>query len=485
MAVSIRMDVSSLGFNSVPLSLKKRYWSLLERGRFCWRKVESVKHDLFEQVKVLSVFFWHVVLASPLSNSNRVFTARLNSPGKTLLMISYFSPPYKVAYGTERVAKLAKYLSRTGWDITLLSSSPNNPWETDAQSEPIVNEVDVARVASRDLRALPNRKLVIPDDFIGWVLPAVAQARKLMQKKNFSIVYATAPPYSNLLVGAIVSRITKRPLVSDFRDPWTKIDIFWTIERPVLRVLNRILEKAVLAASQKIVMVDEKKYGDQYFVDGSTFAHKIESISNGYDEEEFEALKSGARPRASGKFVISYVGSIYDAETFDSLVRPLELWKKQHPEDFGDVVFEYAGQSSKFFGDYPATFVIRDHGYVSHQDAIKLRSQSNLQLLAQPSSFKPHVSSGKVFEMVRVGVPILAFTNSAGAVADILSKTRAGQVVESKDFDAAARTLKQFYDEWKQGTSAYRAETSAVIEYSRENLASRFSDLLEETMQEL
>jgi glycosyltransferase involved in cell wall biosynthesis len=467
------------------LSLKRRYWSLLERRRFYWRRTPDLANDLCVQVKVLVAFIRYVVLSRQVTKSKGAGAFRPGTADKTILMISYFSPPYRIASGTERIAKLAKYLSRMGWEITLLSSSPRDASEKDPQPESIASDVDVVRIQGRDLKVLAYKKLAIPDDYIGWVLPALGEAQRLAQNKNPSIIYATAPPYSNLLVGAVISRIINRPLVSDFRDPWSKIDTFWTIDRPVLRMVNRLLERAVLSASKKIVMVDQKKYCDEYFVNGRTFAYKIESISNGYDEEEFRGLSSHAGQSVSSEFTISYIGGIYDAETFANLVRPIELWQKKYPEDFDRVVFEYAGQSSEFFKKYPAKFVFRDHGYVSHRRAIELRFRSNLQLFAQPSSFKPHVSSGKVFEIIRVGVPVLAFTDPAGAVADILSRTKAGQVVQANDYNAAARALKQFYDSWKQGTITYRPDQAAISQYDRRSLARRFSDLLEKTMREL
>ena len=50
---------------------------------------------------------------------------------RSLLLVSYFYPPTRDT-GAQRPAAMAKWLARSGWDVTVLTTSAFTPW----QSEP-------------------------------------------------------------------------------------------------------------------------------------------------------------------------------------------------------------------------------------------------------------------------------------------------------------------------------------------------------------
>jgi glycosyltransferase involved in cell wall biosynthesis len=288
------------------------------------------------------------------------------------------------------------------------------------------------------------------------------------------------PPYSNAVVGALLARETAIPLVTDFRDPWTRIDTVWVVRNRVLRWLSGLVERFVLRTSTAVIMADEIRYVDDFFVrtDAGTRA-KVTSILNGFDNEDFPEDAATAPRPTSGKFVISYVGSFYDDATFHNVVKAFDGWQQAHPRELDDVEFHYAGTHSAMFGAIgfnPPYF--RDHGYVSHGDAIAIRSVSSLQIFSQPPSFKPHVISGKIYEMMRVGVPILAITTPQGTVARFVERTRTGIVVDNRDPAAAARALREAYLAWKAKRPIAAPDAQAIAAFSRERQAAHLDRLL-------
>jgi hypothetical protein len=75
---------------------------------------------------------------------------------------------------------------------------------------------------------------------------------------------------------------------------------------------------------------------------------------------------------------------------------------------------------------------------------------SDLQLFTQPRHFKPHFYSGKIFEMLRAGIPILAVTRPDGTVANLLLETNAGFTAAQRSEQAAVILQIQF-DKWRRG----------------------------------
>jgi glycosyltransferase involved in cell wall biosynthesis len=457
---------------------KRCYWQL----RSLPGDIPGLLSDAAMQLKILGIF-----QACRVRSRLRSFKAgRRGQPaadtggigGDRLLVISYYSAPYRSTYGTQRTDKFIKYLVRMGWKVSLLTTQPHDAREEDPAEEPIPPAVTVIRLPPSWPRAVGGRHFLVPDDFIGWVLPAVEEVRQEVARRRPTALYATAPPYSNLLVGAIASVLCGLPLVSDFRDPWSRIDTLWVIDCPVLRWINQALEKQVLRMSHRVIMADELRYAREYFAEQPAQGRLV-SITNGFDEEDFLGV---SRPPASPvrrRFVVSYVGGFYDRETCESIARGFQAWYDGFPRDFDEVVFEYAGNSSSMFDrcEFRPAY-LRDHGYVSHREAIDIRARSDLQLFAQPSHFKAHVMSGKIYEMVRIGAPILALTNPGGAVAQLIQRAAIGWVVDPRDAGQVATTMKEIYDRWRRAELKLDVRQDVVSSLSREHLTTRLAEVL-------
>lgn len=432
----------------------------------------GIIRDLRDQFKVLGAFYFGAV--APGWHSQR----RINR--RHILFISHYSSPYKSVYGTQRLGKLIKYLDRMGWRITLLTSTPARPEEIDPGAEAFPASIDVIRIPSGEAQALAGKKQLVPDDFVPWVMPAVNRVGQILADSDISLICTTAPPYSNLLAGAIASKRYGIPHVTDFRDPWSRIDTGWILGNPMSRALTRHLERRVLRQADAIVMADELKYAGDYFYGGSAeVLRKVSSVLNGYDEEDV-VVEGTPDGRRSEKFVISYVGKFYGQESFDHLILPIKMWQRDFPEDFADVVLEYAGAASARFdkSNFRPAYLI-DHGYVTHKEAVAIRLRSMLQLFTQPKKFKPHVLSGKIYEMIASNVPILAVTNPSGAVGELIVRTGTGFVVDRDDPAGTAALLKSLYDQWRGGALQISPNTEAIRSLSRENQARRFAAVLE------
>ena len=402
--------------------------------------------------------------------------ASATARARRILVMAYHAPPFKPMWGTQRSAKFAKYLARAGWDVTLLAADPALARDRTDGAEETLDGVRVVRLPERPLSNLSWRGVVAPDSYVRWVLPAARAARRLVRERDIGLIMASAPPYSTLLAGALCAAWTGRPLVADFRDPWSRIDTGWVLAPGAPSAVSRALERSVLRHVEAAIMVDPLRYADDYFVD-SGLLRELVSIPNGFDEEDFAGL-APARPERGAAFTLSYVGTLYDQSTCEAIVRPLQRWQEEAPEEVRQVVLEYAGQSGALFDQlgFQPPF-LRHRGYLSHPEALALRAASSVQLLVQPASFKPHVSSGKIYEMLRTGVPILAITHPDGAVADLIQRTGGGVVV-GHDHQAITRALRTLFARWQAGQRLPAADPARVMDYSRERLAGRLDDLL-------
>ena len=403
----------------------------------------------------------------------------------SLLIVSYYAPPYSSKYGTQRITKFAKYLAAMGWKVVFLVTNPRQSYETDLHAEPLPENVEVVRLDAIPRHPFFGEGVFAPDDFVFCVPQFSSAIERILGERHIDLVLATMPPYSVGLAAAAATVRAGVPLVSDFRDPWNRIDNSWVMKSRVARRLSQAMERAVLKTSEAVVMVSELRFFADYFLtDDEKVRAKTVSIRNGYDDDDFvdadAALANISSVPDSNGFSISYAGVLYNEENVTNILRVLDVFRERYPEAARHLVFEYAGASSAMLSsrtDLPVS--VRDHGFLTHRAANLMRARSAVQLFALPATYHAHVSTGKIFEMVRVGVPILALTHPGGTVARLIAETRTGCAFDPLDAQAACDALKRMFDQWKaRGHVDYAPDLSSVQAYSRMSLTSSLAEVL-------
>lgn len=437
---------------------------------------------LLSSSRILASVLWELTfgkrISTPAAKSRDFSTPRQ----RTVLILSYYSPPYKSSFGTQRVAKFAKYLSELGWRVIFVTTDPRNPDERGADATELGPPVEIIRIQAMKHHPLVWRGVLPPDHFLPWLPSAVRTLEGICSANDVSVLFATVPPYTNALAAAVVSARLGVPLVVDFRDPWSRIDVVWRLKYRLSRALSAYMEALVLRSATRVIMVDPIDYADDYFVKvGAALRRKLHCLSNGYDESDFVGLGFDRYQDASS-FVITYVGGLYSTENADFIVSVVRGLCERRPEFATKVSILYAGSNGEMLrglNELPCSY--DDLGYVSHADAIQIRARCHLQVFSQPPSFKRHVTSGKIYEMIRARVPIIAFTHPDGAVGKILEETGAGEVFSMGMRDAAVDYLVASIERWMDsGGSSLELPEADISLYSRRGIATRLSDILDD-----
>lgn len=159
---------------------------------------------------------------------------------RRVLVVAYYFPPMGLS-GVQRTLKFVKYLPQFGWLPTVLTVEPRGYF---ARDESLLQDLDgrdirVVRTpaagpgrffAKKEVVSLPperTRKFLsrisdavfFPDNKIGWKKRAVAVALALHSETPFDLVFTTAPPFTDFLIGSAIKKHIDRPLVFDYRAP--------------------------------------------------------------------------------------------------------------------------------------------------------------------------------------------------------------------------------------------------------------------------
>jgi glycosyltransferase involved in cell wall biosynthesis len=407
---------------------------------------------------------------------------------KKVLVIAYHYPPLGGG-GVFRTLKFTKYLPRFGFKPYVLTVKNSiYPTRDPTLLSEIPREVRIIETFSLEhklfkmpfsaLKTTP-KWVFIPDINIGWLPFAVCRGEQIIKKEGIDVIYATAPIYTSLLIGCLLKRKTGKPLVLDFRDPWTQ-NVFIKYPTRLHKKIEEKMENLVLRTADYIITTTEPmslKLIEKYpFIKG-----KCATITNGFDSEDFEGLTISTHRE---KFTITYTGYLYGLRSGRYFLIALKELVKEKKKIEEKIQVLFAGPPSKQVADLVKELelqnVVKLLGYVPHQETLKLMLNADALLLIiapeETSNEKtgPLMIPGKVFEYLGAKRPILALI-PYGVAADLIRSTKAGIIIPPKDVNSIKQAIFKLFQDWKRG--GLGNIQSDVSEYDRKVLTEKLAQV--------
>ena len=308
----------------------------------------------------------------------------------------------------------------------------------------------------------------IPDARIGWNKFAIEKARELIQLHAIDTVITSSPPHSTQLIGLQLKKEFNLKWLADLRDPWTEIYYNKLLFRTNwAKKIDYRYEQTCLQNADTLIVVSEdikRRFGEAR----ETILEKTHVIPNGFDEEDFshERTKNDA-----GIKYISYVGNLglqYPIKaffkTFSELVKVDQLWRIRFVGNVSDVVnIEIQKLGLEKWVEFTP--------YVEHKKAVEYMINSDLLLLIIPNTENNKgILTGKLFEYIATGNPIIYIGPEDGDALGILKKTEG---ISFLNFNSEENIIPFCSSVLK------KSEKSKQINYiySRRNLAETFAKL--------
>ncbi len=332
-----------------------------------------------------------------------------------ILLISYYAPPLGLS-GVIRVTKFAKYLPRFGIEPIILTTRPIAYYHYDEDLLEEIRRIRIYRAESLDFARLSflffgkrvlKRKggrssLFFPDSKIGFLPFAYSLGKKIIERENVSLIFATSPPWTNLILGILLKRRFSLPLISDFRDPWPQgfIPPRKIYRRPLLSLLRYSVKN-----SEAITLVQER-IKSILGIDGLV-------LPNGYDFQE---------PVISDQNNLLYTGNLFEnEEEFRSFVRGIA-------KDKLEIRLDVCGAGREGFLREMANFPFFNYlGLLPHKEVSKLILRSGFLLYLS----KPNQEAGiKLYEYLGAKRPIIYLGPEDSEGAKIIKETDSGVILK-------------------------------------------------------
>jgi glycosyltransferase involved in cell wall biosynthesis len=433
---------------------------------------------------------------------------------KKVLIITYYWPPAGGS-GVQRWLKFTKYLPQYGWEPIIYT--PENP-ELNSVDKELEREVpqsvqvikrkiiepyafyktltgkrkdnkiqaniiaDNSGSAMQKLSVFIRGNLFIPDPRCWWINPSVKFLKKYLKEHPVDVIVSTGPPHSMHLIAQKVSRNRGIKWVADFRDPWTQIFYFKHLNlSSYARNKHNKLELSVLKEADSVVVVSPQMKRDFETLSG----REVELITNGYDSADFSNTNSADLNKldsntksslASGKFCLVHTGLMPQNGNPDLLWEVLGERAEGDPLFKKELLIVMMGQT-----DITVTEEIRkasltdnfvDFGYVPHNKAIEWQKRADVLLLTlrkEPEAAA--IITGKFFEYLASGNPLLAIGPQNGDLGKMLTDAKAGLICDFTDKETMRKAIDSLYANFKErGGKKENSLSDSVQRYSRKNL---------------
>lgn len=437
---------------------------------------------------------------------------------RKVLMLAYVFPPFFSVGGSIRVVKFVKYLPALGWLPVVLTIDDGQEYDTQRKrgseallkdvpkqvtvcrttaGEPSVELLEKGRRARRQnrlaavivnflsaVRRWASLHLLLPDENITWLPFALRMGRQVVREEGIDVIFATCPPHSVVLIGAVLKRLTGKPLVLDFRDDW--IDTPWHRSKPwISQKIERLLEKWAVKAADRVILVTE--WSKSAFVARYPRERKDKFvfIPNGCDLDDFVILRQPSdRPRDS-QFTIVHAGLLSESEDWkrnpEAFFQALRRIQQQHPDLGAKLTVAFTGHLPEahrlMVEDMGLSSVVKEVGHLPRDEFIRLMRDADLLLTINYDGAATLIP-GKIYEYWAVGGPPILLLSCRGAAQSLIEQKELGTTVPSYDTEAIQRAVLNVYRRREMG-DPIRVNTPGIETYDRRYLSEELARVLE------
>lgn len=277
-----------------------------------------------------------------------------------------------------------------------------------------------------------------------WLRNALRLFDNELKGEHFDVVYSSYPPIE---AHDLASHLRRRGIadrwIADFRDP-----MYYEYHDS-----NGVSRKKRLQArferEADVVTIVSEGARSKFLCDGVS-PDKILCIPNGYDPEDAADVPDRTTP---GLLRIFYAGTLYAGRRdFSVVFRAISELEQEGLLDHRSIRFEYAGNEWPVMRSFAEQYGLADccvnHGFIPRSRVLELLGEADITAVCTHNTKTDQgVVTGKVFELLLIGKPILTVVNGDepnSELGAIVRSCNAGPVYEQPDHDTDYPALKQW-----------------------------------------
>lgn len=432
---------------------------------------------------------------------------------KKVLVLTYYWPPAGGA-GVQRWLKFVKYMRDFNWepvvytslngempvmDLSLEKDVPKGItvlktpiWEPYSIYKKFIgrkkdDKINASFLSENKKTGITEKISVwlrgnffIPDARRFWIKPSIAYLEKYISEHKIDYIISSGPPHSmHLIAMGLFKKHPQLKWVADFRDPWTNIDFYdkLMLSKAADKKHHR-LELEVLKNAGRVVSIGSGMHEeliDIYMRGGGKNPGKFKVITNGFDTDDLNF----ERPAKDAKFSIAHIGTLVKDRNPEVLWKVLAHLVKVNSEFKNKLEIKLVGKVDIHVKEQIEVFglsgFVHKIDYLPHAEVMQEQAKSAvLLLLVNNTKNAKGILTGKFFEYMAAGSPILAIGPADGDLADMLRDTNTGLISGFDDETILERNILAYFN----GTVP-ASNPSEINKFSRKELTKTLCDLLD------
>ena len=388
-----------------------------------------------------------------------------------ILCIHYYYPPIRSG-GVLRNYYMSRAFAQMFKTVHVITTS--NVDVMDNEELPLPSNVKIYKASTKDFRSvvsngnhismknksnfmysfLSKLKKTLPFHFYldeggqKYIRSSVSLGGKLIGENNISHIYSSFMPYADHLIASkLKGKNQEISWYADFRD----LQVEPEYKNVYFENWNKRQERKIIKSATKVSTVSEGLARHL-----SKLHSQVISLPRGVEMREEKREEKRAE---SKKFTIVYTGSLfYDYRDGKSVVDEITAFiegRNISPDTFQ---FVYAGREGEIWERWFRSNGIEDYldnkGFIARGGALEIQNEANLLLLLTSSSIEHQgVFTGKLFEYLETGTPIINYINGIQdkEFESLFEETDAGRIYYPESLSGFRVDLGEYYGMWERG----------------------------------
>ena len=443
---------------------------------------------------------------------------------KVILIAFYFNQVNEIA--SKRLRALAKYLPQFGWEpIVIVPDLGFIPKENDylncriiyteyedmfshfsnkfKKSESKFPEDSKDSIESNDEKlkdstsysnpiaskaiSIAGEVFAYPDGMKYWHESAFEEASKLIEEEEIDAIISSSWPITCHTIAKDLNEKYNLPWIADLRDLWNLNP--YVSHTFIRNYFEKRLELKTFENADALTTTTDLAAETLSTLHPKS---RIVPILSGYDKDDFKFLEEliaenddsmNNSPNDSSKLKFIYAGSLYGGKRDPSyLFEAIRQLEDENKLDSSKISIEFYGDSTgleEIAKRYGLLDILHIGGKIAHEEVLKKQLNSDVLLLISWDNEKEKMFiPGKIYEYFALKKPVLSIGYKEGSLKDLIDETKVGYHVSS--LESTKEALLDIYNEFtEKGTVELRSDIN-IEDYSMENMAKKFADLLNE-----
>lgn len=398
------------------------------------------------------------------------------------IMILVASYPPTINSAARLYSELSESLSEMGHSVTVISLHPGEDCAVDkdheyyGHSRIVMNGLNILKVSPLSyLSNIPGGKP------LRFILSCLLFGFRGLYSKRPDVILVFSPPIYMGISGYIISKLKKTRFVFNMQDIHPKVLFASGVVKNKLfmRILSWMEEVCYRKAYSFIVYSSgNKAYLLQKGVDRDVFIipNWVDTTTMG-STDRIKSFRSEIN--IGDKFVVSYAGSMQQAQGLEVVVASAEICK-----EFRDIIFILAGEGSSksamqsLINERKVSNVLL-RPVMPKDRYVQFLNSSDVCLVTLSSDTPLQTVPGKLADIMACGRPVIAAVNLQGDAASIIKQAGCGICVDPGDVEAFSQAVLRLHkDEGLRKEMGEKARLFAEQKLSRAVCTKQFEEVL-------